>query len=92
MITKKGTVTKISGLKTAKIEVNEYRAHPKYKKRFRITKNFLVHDEKGDLNIGDEVLIIPCRPISKKKAWTISKITKKAIIHVSELSLNKEIK
>ncbi len=71
MITKKGTVVKISGSKTIKVEVNSYRAHSKYKKRYRITKNFLVHDEKETAKVGDTVDITPCRPISARKSWTL---------------------
>ncbi len=76
MITKKGTVTKISGSKTIKVEVNEYRAHPKYKKRFRVTKNFLAHDEKEAAKVGDEVIIEQHKPISKKKCWVLTSNTK----------------
>jgi len=72
MITKKGVVVKIVGEKTIKVENNEYRAHPKYKKRFRITKNFLVHDEKNSAKIGDKVVIQQCRPLSKNKNWILS--------------------
>ena len=45
MIIKKGTVVKISGERTVKVEVNEYLAHPKYKKQYRVTKGFLVHND-----------------------------------------------
>ncbi len=72
MITKKGTVTKISGAKTIKVEVNEYRAHKKYKKRYRVTRSFLAHDEKEAAKVGDEVLIIQHKPISKRKCWTLT--------------------
>ncbi|MDH3325071.1 MAG: 30S ribosomal protein S17 [Candidatus Peregrinibacteria bacterium] len=72
MITKKGTVVKISGEKTIKVEVNDYRAHPKYKKRYRITKRFLAHDEKGVAKVGDEVSIKQCMPISKRKSWVLT--------------------
>ena len=72
MISKKGTVVKISGNKTIKVEVNEYRSHPKYKKRYRVTKNFLTHDEKGVANVGDKVVIRQTAPISKKKHWTLA--------------------
>ena len=74
MITKKGTVVKQSGEKTIKVEVVEYRIHPKYKKRFQRTKNFLVHVEDKKAKIGDKVLIKPCRPISKNKSWILSDI------------------
>ncbi len=72
MITKKGIIVKKSGDKTVKVEVNEYRPHPKYKKRYRITKNFLVHDEKNTGEIGQEVTIQPTAPISKRKSWTLT--------------------
>lgn len=74
MISKKGVVVKISGEKTLKVEVNEYRAHPKYHKRYRVTRNFLVHDEKGEAKVGDKVIIHPCRPVSLKKSWKISTV------------------
>ena len=72
MINKKGTVVKISGTQTIKVEVNEYRAHPKYKKRFRVTKKFLVHDEAGKAQVGDQVVITQTRPISKLKHWKLA--------------------
>ena len=71
MIIKKGTVVKISGEKTVKVETNEYRAHPKYKKQYRVTKNFLVHNDGFDVKEGDKVVITPCRKLSKKKSWTL---------------------
>ncbi len=71
MIIKKGTVVKISGEKTVKVEINEYRAHPKYKKQYRVTKNFLVHNDGQDVKEGDEVVITPCRKLSKKKSWML---------------------
>jgi len=71
MITKKGTVTKISGAKTVRVETSESRAHPKYKKRFRITRNFLAHDEKETVKVGDIIVIAQHRPISKLKSWVV---------------------
>ena len=71
MIIKKGAIVKKSGEKTVKVEVNEYRAHPKYKKRYRITKRFLVHDENNVGQVGEIVSIQQHRQISKKKAWIL---------------------
>ncbi len=73
MITKKGTVVKISGAKTIKVEVNEYRRHPKYKKQFRVTKRFLAHDEAEVAQVGDQVTIKQGRPVSKLKTWELVK-------------------
>ena len=74
MITKQGIVVAISGQKTVKVEVADYRTHPKYKKRYRVTRNFLVHDESGKVKVGDHVSILPCRPLSKKKSWKLEKV------------------
>ncbi len=71
MIIKKGTVVKISGEKTVKVEVVEYRAHPKYKKQYRVTKNFLVQNDGFNVKEGDNVVITPCRKLSKRKSWTL---------------------
>lgn len=72
MITKTGTVTKISGEKTIKVEVHSYKTHPKYKKQYRVTKNFLVHDETSSAVIGDVVTIAQTSPISKRKHWILT--------------------
>ena len=78
MISKKGTVVKKSGDKTVKVEVNEYRPHPKYKKQYRITTNYLVHDEDNKAQNGDEVVIVQSVPRSKKKSWMLTSIEKSA--------------
>lgn len=79
-VVKQGVVVKQSGDKTIKVEVNEYRAHPKYKKRYRITKRFLAHDEKGEAQKGDVVQISQCRPVSKRKSFALDKVVEKATL------------
>jgi len=71
MRTKKGTIVSKSGEKTVVIEVHRYRTHPKYKKRYRISKKFHAHDEEGNAKVGDEVTIYETRPLSKLKHWTL---------------------
>ena len=78
MITKKGTIVNISGPKTVKVEVVRYRAHPKYRKSYRITKNFLVHDESSRGSVGDQVLIVQGRKRSKDKSFEIKEILQSA--------------
>ena len=76
MITKQGTVTKISGTNTIKVEVHRYANHPIYKKRYRLTSNFLAHDPESKAVVGDKVSIRQCRPISKRKSWILTDIAK----------------
>lgn len=78
MITKQGVVVKISGEKTIKVQVRSYQTHPKYKKQYLRTKNFLVHDEKTEAKVGDEVSIVQARPVSKRKTWALTNIEKTA--------------
>ncbi len=76
MITKQGTVVTKSGDQTVKVEVNTSRSHAKYIKKFKVTKSFLVHDEKNVAVVGDKVLIQQCVPVSKRKHWKLVEITK----------------
>lgn len=71
MRTKKGTVVSKSGEKTIVVEVHTYRAHPKYKKRYRVSKKFHAHDEKNEAKVGDTVTIYETTPLSKLKRWTL---------------------
>ncbi len=78
MITKQGVVVKLSGEKTIKVQVRSYQTHPKYKKQYLRTKNFLIHDEKTEAKVGDEVSFAQCRPVSKRKTWVLTNIEKTA--------------
>lgn len=58
--------------KTFKAVVESYKPHPKYGKFLTTYKKYLVHNESGKkLNVGDEVSIKECRPISKNKTWVL---------------------
>ena len=59
--------------KTRVVEVERVKKHPRYHKRFRISKKYKVHDEKNEYKTGDKVLIRECRPLSKDKKWKIIK-------------------
>lgn len=67
-----GTVVQKSGLQTVKVAVRTTKVHPIYKKRYSRTRHFQVHDAAESAKIGDEVKIVPCRPISKTKRWMIA--------------------
>ena len=53
-------------------------AHPLYKKYYKKTTKFMVHDEKNECNIGDKIKIVEARPISKRKKWRLVEIIEKA--------------
>ncbi len=68
-----GTVNSLAQPKTARVEVGRQWKHPLYKKRVKRTKNYACHYEKLELEVGDEVLIEECRPVSKTKAFRVIK-------------------
>jgi len=69
-----GKVVSKSGDKTVKILVERRVMHPKYHKTVKRFKNYLIHDEKNEANLGDIVTAVECRPISKSKTFRIKSV------------------
>ncbi|MBU1160570.1 30S ribosomal protein S17 [Patescibacteria group bacterium] len=59
--------------KTIVVRVDRVKIHPKYKKRYTVSKKYKVHDEKNQFKEGDKVVFIECRPLSKDKRWHVVK-------------------
>jgi len=57
--------------KTIVVRVDRVRVHPKYKKRYVVSKKYKVHDEKNKFKEGDGVVFVECRPLSKDKRWRV---------------------
>ena len=57
--------------KTIVARVDLVKIHPKYKKRYTVSKRYKVHDEKNKFKVGDKVVFIECRPLSKAKRWRV---------------------
>jgi small subunit ribosomal protein S17 len=64
--------------KTIVVKVENRYPHPIYSKTMVKTRKYLAHDEMGECNIGDKVLVEECRPLSKCKRWKVSKILSKS--------------
>lgn len=69
-----GVVVKKSGDKTVSILVTRSVLHHKYHKTVKRFKKYLIHDEKNELNVGDSVIAIECRPLSKTKSFRLKTI------------------
>lgn len=67
----KGVVVSDKMQKTIVVSMVRLKKHPKYKKYFKVTKKFKVHDENNEYHIGDRVLIEETRPMSKDKRWKV---------------------
>lgn len=85
MRTKQGTVTSAKMTGTVAVTVHRSKFHPKYKKRYSVSKKFLADSKGFDLAVGDEVVITECRPLSKNKHFRVTQIVKSAA-RVSELA------
>ncbi len=57
--------------KTIVVRVDRMKTHPKYGKQYIESKNYKVHDEKGEFHGGDRVIFEECRPISRDKCWRV---------------------
>jgi small subunit ribosomal protein S17 len=69
-----GNVIKIAGDKTATVLVERRVMHPRYHKVVKRFKKYLVHDERNELKVGDEIVAVECRPMSKRKAFRLKSI------------------
>jgi len=67
----KGIIISDKMQKTVVVEISRIKKHPKYGKRYKVTKRFKAHDEKREYHIGDKVLIEETRPISKEKRFKV---------------------
>lgn len=57
--------------KTISVLVTRRIMHPMYKKYVMRTDKYAAHDEANVCQEGDVVAIQECRPISKRKRWTL---------------------
>ncbi|WP_019132912.1 30S ribosomal protein S17 [Peptoniphilus obesi] len=73
-----GTVISDKMEKTITVAVETFVTHPIYKKRFKKTTKFKVHDENNEAKLNDKVKIMETRPLSKDKRWRLVDIIEKA--------------
>ena len=76
--TRTGMVVSDKMDKTVVVAVIDNVRHPLYKKIVKRTVKFQAHDEQNDCGIGDTVMIMETRPISKDKRWRVVEIIEKA--------------
>ena len=74
-----GTVVSDKMDKTVIVRVERLFKHRLYLKYIKRRSKFAAHDENNASRVGDKVLIIQSRPLSKTKKWRVSKIIEKAV-------------
>ena len=52
--------------------------HDVYGKTQKRTSTFVAHDEKNEAKVGDQVILVESKPLSKDKRWVLQKITRRA--------------
>ena len=64
--------------KTITVTVKYKEKHPIYGKFVNKTKKYHAHDEKNECQVGDKVLLMETRPLSKTKRWRLVEVIEKA--------------
>ncbi|MBQ0110610.1 MAG: 30S ribosomal protein S17 [Oscillospiraceae bacterium] len=64
--------------KTVVIAIEDNVRHPLYKKIIKNTVKLKAHDENNECSMGDRVLVMETRPLSKDKRWRVVEIIEKA--------------
>ena len=72
-----GVVIKDKMSKTRVIEVSRTYRHSEYEKVMKQAKSFYMHDEKNESHVGDKVVMMETRPLSRTKRWRLLEIVKK---------------
>ncbi|MBV7300933.1 30S ribosomal protein S17 [Enterovibrio paralichthyis] len=76
--TQQGRVVSDKMDKSIVVAIERFVKHPIYGKFVRQTTKLHVHDENNECAQGDKVEIRECRPLSKKKSWTLVRVVEKA--------------
>jgi small subunit ribosomal protein S17 len=64
--------------KTVVVSVERTVMHPRYKRYLKRRTRVKAHDENNLSHVGDRVLIVEGRPLSRDKRWRVSKILQRA--------------
>ena len=73
-----GKVVSDKRSKTVTVLVERRVKHELYGKIVARSRKYHAHDEKGEYHMGDTVEIAETRPLSKTKAWVVTRLVEKA--------------
>lgn len=66
-----GTVISTAMKNTAVVKVDRVKVHPRYHKRYAVSKKYHCDLRLDGVKVGDRVLFVETRPLSKTKRWRI---------------------
>lgn len=64
--------------KTITVKIERSMKHPTYGRVIKRSAKLMAHDESGQAGIGDRVLVMETRPLSRCKRWRLVEILEKA--------------
>jgi small subunit ribosomal protein S17 len=77
--TRTGIVVSNKMKKTITVELERTMKHPIYQRVIKKKSKLYAHDEGNECGIGDKVLVMETRPLSKLKRWRLIKVIEKAV-------------
>lgn len=77
--TQTGVVVSDKMDKTVVVRVDHLVKHPVYKKYIKRKVTCKAHDEQNACSVGDKVLIVESRPLSRDKRWRVREILVKSV-------------
>lgn len=72
--TQTGVVVSDKMDKTVVVKVDRIVKHPVYNKFIKRSAKYKAHDEQNECKVGDQVVIVETRPLSKEKCWKVRQI------------------
>ncbi|MFP4416120.1 MAG: 30S ribosomal protein S17 [Chitinispirillaceae bacterium] len=75
---RQGVVVGDKAQKTVTVSVQRIELHPRYGRIVRRKRKYMAHDEENQCHIGDTVIIMETRPLSKNKRWRVKEVIEKA--------------
>ena len=75
---KEGVVVSDKMQKSCVVAVEWQVRNEMYGKTERRTSKFVAHDEENAANVGDRVVIVESRPLSKRKRWVLTRVVRRA--------------
>lgn len=76
--TRVGIVSSDKMDKTVVVSIKDRVRHPLYGKIINRTVKYKAHDEENACGVGDKVLIMETRPLSRDKRWRVVEVIEKA--------------
>jgi len=81
-----GTVVSDKMQKTIVVKIDRRVRHGLYAKYVTHSRRFKAHDETNQARVGDLVVVVESRPMSREKRWALKKIVRRAA-QVGELNI-----